>query len=284
MNATPASQSPTRNELFAQVLSQTGYQHLPGGRKKLATLVSVVAAHRPRRVLDVGCGNGSLTLPVAFLGVDVVGTDVDSASIETCRARNSFAHARFVRTDGSLSEIEGTFDLILCSEVLEHLEDPDALLTAMCAKLAPGGRILITIPNGYGLREIGGRVERSLREMPLLRRLLPALRRWLTRHGMVAETVKVATHSLNPDQGHVQKFTRPDIERRLQAHDLEVVDWKNSFVILSVFRTRSGLSAIERVDSWMADHLPPACASGWYIQCEPRRRSAADGSAQGSMR
>ncbi len=255
------------NDDFSRALAETRYQHLPGGRKKLATLVRLAATVRPDRVLDVGCGNGGLALPLAALGYDVVGTDIDSASIEYCRALNRFANARFVLTDGTLWEIDGRFDLIVCSEVIEHLENPDALISVMCAKLSPAGHLFVTIPNGYGLREIGGRVERRLRQRLGLERPLAVLRGWLSRHGMTSESEKYRTHTSNPEQGHVQRFRRSTIVRSLARRGLEVVGWQNSFVIISVFHTRAGLSPLERLDSWAADRLPAALASGWYIHC-----------------
>jgi SAM-dependent methyltransferase len=224
---------------------------------------------RPR-VLDVGCGNGALAFPMAALGCEVVGADVDAASIDRCRGQNRFPNARFVPTDGTLAAVDGLFDLVVCSEVLEHLEKPRSLVADMCCKLAPAGLLFITIPNGYGLREIGGRVERVLRRRCGLERLLRGLRRALGRAGMPSAEEKYDMHTSNPEQGHVQKFTRRRIVDLLAAEGLQVAAWRNSFVILSVFHCRSGTSFVERLDSWAADHLPAACASGWFITAARR--------------
>jgi 2-polyprenyl-3-methyl-5-hydroxy-6-metoxy-1,4-benzoquinol methylase len=257
----------TDADLFQRALSETRYQHIPGGRKKLETLFGLAAELRPDRILDVGCGNGGLALPLALVGCEVVATDVDRRSIDYCRSSCRFPNVTFVPTDGALGEITGIFDLIVCSEVLEHLEAPDALIAAMAAKLSPRGRLFITIPNGYGAREVGGRAERYLRERLRLERLFVALRRLLGRHGMVAESEKYLTYTSNPDQDHVQKFTTTDIRRRLARQRLALLEWRSSFVLFSIFQTRAGSSAIERFDSWAADHLPAAMASGWYLVC-----------------
>ena len=78
------------------------------------------------RVLDVGCGNGSqLALPLARHGVAVTGVDTDANSIAHARelARDT-PSARFENT--SVNELsEGDFDVVIVSEVLEHVDNPD---------------------------------------------------------------------------------------------------------------------------------------------------------------
>jgi hypothetical protein len=83
--------------------------------------------------------------------------------------------------------------------------------------------------------------------------------------GMPSAEEKYEMYTSNPEQRHTQRFTRRQILDLLEAEGLEVVDWRNSFVILSVFHCRSGASLVERLDSWAADHLPAACASGWFL-------------------
>lgn len=261
-----------RQQLF---WSATDYHRFPGGRKKLGVLFRLILDDvvASPRVLDVGCGNGSLTFPIATLGCEtVLGVDTDAASIAYCEKRNDFRNAHFLVTDGTLREVEGQFDLVVCCEVLEHLADPKPLLAAMREKLAPAGLIFITIPNGYGLREIGGRCERFLSERCGLAEFLAVIRQVLHRFGMVSSEEKYRMHTSNPEQGHVQKFTHRGITRLLHGARLDVSAWRNSFIILTVFYCRSGLSTIERFDSWLADQLPPAFASGWYVCCRADRR------------
>ena len=97
---------------------------------------------------------------------------------------------------------------------------------------------------------------------------------------------KYEMHTSNPEQRHVQRFTRRGIVNLLKAEGFEVSEWWNTFVILSVFRCRSGVSLVERLDSWAADHLPPACASGWFLTVARRDDSAAiaGGVSLGSVR
>ena len=255
--------------------SATEYSRFPGGRKKLGVLARLVrdGFRHPPRVLDVGCGNGAISFPLAALGCEVVGADVDPASIDWCVRHNTYERATFVLVTEELRGVKGSFDLIVCSEVLEHLHEPRPLV-AMSDKLAPSGWLFVTVPNGYGLREIGGRCERFLRERCGLDSGLGALRERLERLGMPSARAKYEMHTSNPEQDHVQKFTRSQMTRLLESEHLRIVDWRNSFVILNVFYCRSGLSTVERFDNWLADHLPASCASGWYICC--RHSTATD--------
>ena len=99
-------------------------------------------------ILDVGCGNGSqLAIPLANTGYRVTAVDPHEPSI--ARGRTLSSAVRFVH--GTVSSIEpSTFDCVLLSEVLEHLDAPETLLTMALRYAGTGGILLVTVPNGYG--------------------------------------------------------------------------------------------------------------------------------------
>lgn len=90
---------------------------LPHVRRFLAEL------NAGARVLDFGCGNGSISAWLASRGFDVVGVDLSQSGIEVATAE--FPGIAF-STDTSLQSLRshGPFDAILCSEVLAHCFDP----------------------------------------------------------------------------------------------------------------------------------------------------------------
>jgi SAM-dependent methyltransferase len=100
-------------------------------------------------VLDVGCGSGvhGAELKREY-GHRVVGVDLSAASIEKAKTRLAEAYVADV-TQPELYPFAGRrkFDLIVFSDMLEHLNDPLDVLTRHIRLLAPGGRVLISLPN-----------------------------------------------------------------------------------------------------------------------------------------
>lgn len=98
------------------------------------------------RVLDVGCGAGELTLDIAErAGAEVVGLDFDGEYIRS--ARHNRPHPRVSYVLGDVNQVlpSGPFDVVVLSNVLEHIRDRRQLLERLRAELAPH-RILVRVP------------------------------------------------------------------------------------------------------------------------------------------
>lgn len=102
------------------------------------------------RLLDIGCGGGLLSEPMARLGADVLGADAAEGNIPVARLhadqqgltidyRNVTAEA--------LAEAGERFDIVLNMEVVEHVADPQAYLNACHAVLQPGGLMICSTLN-----------------------------------------------------------------------------------------------------------------------------------------
>jgi len=104
---------------------------------------------QPGSVLDVGCGSGHLLAGVKKLWPQATlnGVDFSSKSIElAARLHPEIAFRQMSIFD--LGEMEQAFDLVLCTEVLEHLEAADEALAGLYARCRPGGAVVITVPDG----------------------------------------------------------------------------------------------------------------------------------------
>ena len=99
------------------------------------------------RVLDVGCGSGVHGAELARIHAHrVTGVDLSIPSIQRASTRLSAAHVADV-TRPQDYPFPGGFDVIVFSDLLEHMMDPDAVLAAHLKLLKPGGSILISLPN-----------------------------------------------------------------------------------------------------------------------------------------
>jgi 2-polyprenyl-6-hydroxyphenyl methylase/3-demethylubiquinone-9 3-methyltransferase len=103
-----------------------------------------------RTDLDVGCGAGLLAEPLARLGATVTGLDAAPELITVAREHAGAAGLAIDYRTGELAELTGQFDLITCMEVIEHVAEPAAFITALARRLAPGGLLIMSTPNATG--------------------------------------------------------------------------------------------------------------------------------------
>jgi 2-polyprenyl-6-hydroxyphenyl methylase/3-demethylubiquinone-9 3-methyltransferase len=100
-----------------------------------------------KTALDVGCGAGLLTEPLARLGATATGIDASPEVIDVAREHSSRQGLEIDYRAAAVEEIEGQFDLITCLEVIEHVAEPRAFLAALARRLAPGGLLILSTPN-----------------------------------------------------------------------------------------------------------------------------------------
>ncbi len=121
----------------------------------------VLAHARPEdRALDLGCGDGRLTAAIAPGLGSVIGAEVAEAALHRARERHPWLELRLVALGGSLPFADGAFDLVVSSEVIEHVADTGPWLSEVRRILAPGGRLLLTTPSHGRLRLALGGIER----------------------------------------------------------------------------------------------------------------------------
>lgn len=101
-----------------------------------------------RSICDLGCGNGHIAGRLASLGYEVTGVDASRSGINI--AQRAYPQVNFI--EALIGEDLGSadFDLVISSDVIEHLYRPSDLLEAAFSSLKPGGHILIGTPyHGY---------------------------------------------------------------------------------------------------------------------------------------
>jgi 2-polyprenyl-3-methyl-5-hydroxy-6-metoxy-1,4-benzoquinol methylase len=121
---------------------------LDWGLQYLAYIEAVrrkVLAHRPRSVLDVGCGDGKLLSELVGAVPRLVGLD---------RSRRAIASANLLVPGvdfrcGEVADIDEKFDVVTCVHTLEHIapSECDAFVAALAAAVRPGGALVVAVPS-----------------------------------------------------------------------------------------------------------------------------------------
>ncbi len=116
-----------------------------------ALVLRICRKFGPGRILDIGCGNGTLCRKLAAAGFAVVG--LESSPTGIAAARQSVPGGTFYEMsvyDDPQAVAAGEFDLVVSTEVIEHLFLPKALPKLAAAKLKSGGFLVLSTPyHGY---------------------------------------------------------------------------------------------------------------------------------------
>lgn len=126
-----------------------------------------------RRVLDVGCGGGILSESMARAGADVTGIDLSEKALSVAELHGldcgiTVRYEHISAEDLALRE-PASFDVVTCLEMLEHVPDPAAVVTACATLVKPGGKVFFSTinrnPKAYLFAVIGA--EYLLRMLPM---------------------------------------------------------------------------------------------------------------------
>src|SRR4051794_7813453 len=130
----------------------SAYTGSPGEADARVPLVAAVAAVRPRRVLEVGCGWGELALWIGReTGAEVVAVDLSPRMVEL--ARESGVDARVADVQ-ELPFEDGAFDVAVAAWMLYHVPDLDRAVAELARVLRPRGRLVAATNSRFHLQEL----------------------------------------------------------------------------------------------------------------------------------
>ncbi len=250
---------------------------LHGHRKKLGFFLQSLEDFRKRRgaeaggvsVLEVGCSNGrNVALPLAEEGFRLTGVDLHEPSIAYANAHNNLLNAKFICMNFSDFGSDDRFDVIVLSDILEHVERPDEILSVALRHLSPGGMVLVCIPNGYGPYENEQRFLRVTRLDRVMAAIIRGVKRLLGRR-------PERQTEYNYDSGHIQFFRLSVFQSMVRQAGLKINEHANGalfggdvtyvFGILLPFIVKPSLK--------LADSLPACWVSTWYFRLSAEAES-----------
>jgi 2-polyprenyl-3-methyl-5-hydroxy-6-metoxy-1,4-benzoquinol methylase len=204
-------------------------------RDWITAKVAEYAKGRSRRALEVGFGAGAYLPALCEVFREVVASDLDQSHVDYGRAISAkYPNLRLATDDITSSRLpERTFDLILCSEVIEHVGDTNRVLSGIRRLLAPGGILILSTPQRYSLIEMACKVAFMPGMISIVRRIY-------------GEPVLEA--------GHINLMTAQTLTRALEGQGFNVLERFKSGMYLPFLAEFAGDSAL-RLEQWMENKL-----------------------------
>ncbi len=238
-------------------------------RKRVDFIVTSLTQSLPlqARILDVGCGNGVISRHLARVGFNVTGVDVSEKTIEKAKAITTLPNVTFLKKSAEELVASGeTYDAIICSEVLEHLDNPGALIKVLYASLAKHGKLIVTVPNGKGPREtlVTKPVTKLKKKNNFIWKSIVKTKNFL---GYKGTTVQSDADNLD----HVQFFSKKDLDKLSQSYEFKITRFGKANFIEDVFPFSffaRRIKSLQRLDCMIADWLPYQFTGGFFTVWE----------------
>lgn len=126
-------------------------------QRRLDIIREFVSATPGMRIAEVGSGGGHVLR--MFPQAKLTAIDVSSVFLETARQNLRGFDVTFIKGEvDKMPDLPTGFERVICTEVLEHTIDPNAVLAAIARMLGPGGRAVITVPNDPLINRLKGLV------------------------------------------------------------------------------------------------------------------------------
>lgn len=237
----------------------------PVDLKRLYFVVSNLCSFKPAvgtTVLDIGCGNGNISIFLGSLGYQVSGVDLSEAAIAKARQLNTLPNVKFeVGNAEELHGLEARYDVVICSEVLEHLNSPENTLYAIHKIMKEDGVLFVTVPNGKGPREllVTRPVQKLQKSNSFALQGLMWMKKVMGYSGTTAQTDA-------DDLGHIQFFSKKHLYRLAESTGFSVKAFEHADFVGDVFPfsflfRRSRL--LQKIDCKVADKVPYHFTSGF---------------------
>lgn len=237
--------------------------------KRLNFIIATLRSRLPEgaEVLDVGCGNGVISRSLGGKGFLVKGIDVSEKAIQKAKELNTFSNVTFDVVSAEQLVADGhRYHAVICSEVLEHLNDPGKLLRVLNQSLHKDGVLIVTVPNGKGPRELF--VTRPVITLKKKNnwawKLVSGIKKAF---GYKGTTVQSDADDLT----HIQFFTKRTLERLANENDFRIRQFGKTNFIEDVFPfslVTKRVKGLQKLDCAIAELLPYQFTGGFVTVWE----------------
>jgi 2-polyprenyl-3-methyl-5-hydroxy-6-metoxy-1,4-benzoquinol methylase len=217
------------------------------------------------RVLDIGCGTGQLTKIIAMqCNCIITAIDIDKESLKIAEeSLKDLGNVEFKQTQIEDFKAEGKYDLVIMTQVLDHINNPKKILQQCNLILNDEGQIIIGISNGYGIYELS-------------KHIFPEFSYRILKKSSKMSKLKKTPYTCNHNSPHLHKFSIKDIRKLLAHTNFEIIEIEKMtfllpafpFCLLYYFTPNKIAILFERLDCHIASTLPISFSSNWYMSCK----------------
>lgn len=223
------------------------------------------------KVLDIGCGTGTVASILASAGYDVLGIDLHEPTIQNAISHYNFPNLKF-EVKNPMDIIDYEWDVIILSEVIEHVDSINAFLGHICSLLSFSGILLITLPNGYGPKEVSDSLYERYIKWGWLHDVFRALRRLFIKDKYWDDSSQKVSFSAE-EFPHVNRFHWHEFLSLLAQCGFRMKYCRNSAWISGIVFFKPLFHILPKLklqDCYIADKIPPQLASGWMSVLEKK--------------
>lgn len=192
-------------------------------------------------IADLGCGIGHMSIPLLKLGYKVTGIEINPKSLTQFKSRiheNKINPRQIKIVNSSIEKYQTAkkFDVILLTEVLEHVNKPEAMLKKISYLLTKDGLLFLSVPNGLGSYEF------------LIGRPLTFFRKLF---------------GIKTDVGlyHINFFSYGRIKQTIKNNNFKIIELVKSSFFPIIPRNK----ILESIDLKIAGNLPPIFVNDWMF-------------------
>ncbi|MBN8539920.1 MAG: methyltransferase domain-containing protein [Deltaproteobacteria bacterium] len=260
------------NALFEENI----YGHVKKVRLLRSSIQNYPSKNELIQLLDIGCGSGrSVSQFLLADEISYTGVDLHLASVEYADRHYSNRQSQFLCLNADrLIELNKKFDVIVLSDVLEHVSSPGVLLASVDKLLKPNGIVLVSVPNGFGPFEI----ESYFSKIPILGRIslkaidlfIALVNKTILKNYWVAEDPTVP---YNEDSPHIQFFTAGSFRKLIEGHHFRITKVHRLSFLSGPYSNYffSPFSWIKKINCQIADILPQSFASAWVYELKKQK-------------